>query len=177
MTAAIVNQRLRRRFARWDVNDDGVLDRSDFEKEAEVVAAEFGTSINTPQGQALKDALLVIFNFHAEASGVGRDGSITLEQFIGNAEKLIHEHGETAFDDVLRPLVKAIIGLCDKEGDGLINHAEFVSWLKAVGVHQPHAADAFTKLDVNGDGELSLDELLGAVRDFHFGRSDVELLG
>jgi Ca2+-binding EF-hand superfamily protein len=177
MTTAIANDRLRRRFEKWDVDGDGVLDRSDFEEEAGRVAQAFGKGVNSPEGRALRNAFLDLFDYHATEAGIGPHGQLSEEQFVDINERLMFERGESRFDRVLRPVLEALVGLCDDNGDGQINQWEFTNWLKGVGVGPAEARTAFQRIDANGDGELSVEELLAAVRNFHYGTLDVPLLG
>jgi Ca2+-binding EF-hand superfamily protein len=73
--------------------------------------------------------------------------------------------------------MQAIVGLCDRNNDGKINQEEFIAYLKGVGVDESAALDAFRQIDTDGSNELTVDELLAAVRDFHYGKLDVPLLG
>lgn len=176
MTTALANDRLKQRFEKWDVDGNGALERSDFEQEAADIARNFGTDVNSPEGRNLRKAFNDLFDFQASQAGVGPNGRISLSQFVAVNEKVMQQ-GESTFDRVLRPIVKALIDLCDDNHDGMINQAEYAKWLKAVGVDSSTARSTFSQIDTNGDGELSQNELLAAVRDFHFGKLDVPLLG
>ncbi|WP_433869045.1 EF-hand domain-containing protein [Saccharopolyspora sp. CA-218241] len=179
MTAAtdIANERLRKRFARWDQNSNGTLEQADFEKEAAQIAQAFGKSADSAEAQALHAAFAGMFRHLAVEAGAGADGMLSEEDFVRVTQKLMFQDGEEAFNTVLGPVMRSIVGLCDKNADGQINADEFVAWLGAVGVDSAQAADAFRQVDTNGNGELSIEELLEAVRNFHFGRLEVELLG
>ncbi|WP_338598598.1 EF-hand domain-containing protein [Saccharopolyspora sp. SCSIO 74807] len=177
MSTALATERLRKRFAKWDIDGSGSLERADLEKEGEKIAQAFGKSPTSPEGQAMRSAFTTMFGYLADNAGVGADGALTEDDFVRVAQKMMFEDGETAFDGVLGPVVRGIVGLCDKNADGQINGAEFASWLTAVGVDRSQASGTFAQVDANGNGELSVDELLAAVRDFHFGRSEIELLG
>jgi Ca2+-binding EF-hand superfamily protein len=176
MTTALANDRLRQRFEKWDTDRNGVLERSDFEQEATRIARNFGTDINSPQGQQLHKAFTDLFDFQASQAGVPPNGGITLSQFVAVNEKIMQQ-GESSFDRVLRPTVKALIDLCDDDHNGKINQNEYAKWLKAVGVDSSTARSTFSQIDTDGDGELSMNELLAAVRQFHFGKLEVPLLG
>lgn len=176
MTTAIANDRLRQRFAKWDTDGNGTLERPDFEREADRVSGAFGAEPSSREARALKDAFRNLFDFHAREAGVPTNGSLSEDQFMRVNEKLLSE-GEASFNRVLRPVMQALVGLCDRDQDGMINQHEFTQWLKGVGVSETVARDAFRQIDADDDGELSVDELLGAVRDFHYGRLDVPLLG
>jgi Ca2+-binding EF-hand superfamily protein len=177
MTTAIANYRIKQRFDRWDADGDGALDRSDFEREAADIAAAFGKNIESRQGRALRNAFRSLFDYHACKAGVGPDGRITEGQFLDIYERLMFHQGELSFNRVLRPVIQALIGLCDANNDGHINRTEFATWLHGLGVGPVDARKAFDRIDTNGDGELSVEELLKAVRDFHYGRLDATMLG
>ncbi len=177
MTTAITTDRLRQRFAKWDVDGSGTLERTDFEREAERVAGAFGAQPKSKEAAALREALCNLFDFHAREAGVPPNGSITEDQFIRINEKLMFSEGEANFNRVLRPVMQAIVGLCDRNDDGKINREEFVAYLQGVGVDQSAAQDAFRQIDTDNSGELTVDELLAAVRNFHYGKVDVPLLG
>lgn len=175
-TATLANERLKQRFEKWDADGDGALERSDFEQEATAIASNFGTDLKSPEGQKLHKAFNDLFDYQARQAGVLPNGQISLSQFLAVNEKLMQQ-GQSNFDRMMRPIVKALIDLCDDNHDGMINQTEYTKWLKAVGVDASTARSTFSQIDTDGDGELSLSELLAAVRDFHFGKLDVPLLG
>ncbi|MFR9728445.1 EF-hand domain-containing protein [Saccharopolyspora sp. MS10] len=177
MTAAIANERLRKRFAKWDLDGSGRLERSDFEQEAVQIARAFGKNVESLEAQTVRDAFNGLFDYLAESAGVSAGGSLTEEDFLRVTGKLIFEDGEGEFNRVLGPVMSSIVGLCDRDADGVIDAQEFAAWLNAVGVDRAHAAEAFVDVDTDANGKLTVAELLAAVRDFHFGRLHVELLG
>ncbi|MEZ7006297.1 EF-hand domain-containing protein [Streptomyces sp. AD55] len=169
--------RLSKRFEKWDSDGNGVLEPSDFVAEAARIATALGQSPDSPQGVALRNAFQSMFENLAERVGVSPQGPLSQEQFLGAAGELF-QGGDAAFNRVLGPVANGIVGLCDRNADGVIDAAEFGSWLGAVGgLDESSAAEAFRRIDTDGDGVLSEQELLAAIRDFHFGRLEVELLG
>jgi Ca2+-binding EF-hand superfamily protein len=174
MTTAVQNDRLRQRFQKWDVNRNGVVERSDYEAEAKRILQAFGEPPTSPKGRALMDAYLGMFDQMSRAVGAEE---IAEDQFVDYVESQMFEQGDAGFNRVLRPTITAIVNLCDTDGDGEVSPNEFSRWLKAVGVPESQAAQAFRQLDKDGSGNLSADELVEAVRDFHAGTLDVPLLG
>ncbi|WP_409473355.1 EF-hand domain-containing protein [Streptomyces sp. HC307] len=177
MITALANERLKKRFDKWDADANGQLERADFTEEAAKIAHAFGKAPDSREVQALRDAFDGLFDYLARESGVPADGALSQGDFLRVTGNLIFKEGEAQFNRVLGPVVKAIIGICDKNADGRINAEEFRAWLSGIGVNGEEARDAFARVDTDGDGELSLEELLAAVRDYHFGRLEVELLG
>lgn len=177
MTTAITTDRLRQRFAKWDVDGSGSLERADFEREADRVAGAFGADPRSREAKMLKEAFGNLFDYHAREAGVSGNGSVSEDQFLQINEKLMFSEGEASFNRVLRPVMEALVGLCDSDHDGRINQQEFIQWLKGVGVSESDARDAFRQIDTDGSGELTVEELLAAVRNFHYGKLDVPLLG
>jgi Ca2+-binding EF-hand superfamily protein len=177
MTTAIAADRLRQRFSKWDVDQSGSLERSDFEREADRVSGAFGAKPQSREAKTLKEAMRNLFDYHVKEAGVPANGTVSEEQFIRINEKLMFSDGEASFNRVLRPVMEALVGLCDSDHNGMINQDEFTQWLKGVGVSESDARDAFHQIDTDSSGELTVEELLAAVRNFHYGKLDVPLLG
>lgn len=177
MDSSIAHERLRKRFAKWDVDGSGSLEKADLQKEAAQIGQAFGQDPDAPQVRQLAEAFTAMFEHLAAEAGVSSDGSLTEEQFVSATGSMIGEGSEETFNAVLGPVMRGIVALCDKNADGQINRDEWKSWMQGVGVDESQARTAFDQVDADGNGELSVDELLGAVRDYHYGRLDVELLG
>lgn len=177
MTAAVKNDRLKKRFAKWDVNNNGRIEKSDYEAEARRIIDAFGEAPASPQARAVVDSFTSMFEYLATKAGVGPDGSMTEQQFIEVTEAQIFQEGDSGFNRVVRPTIAAIVGLCDTDGDGEVSPQEFGKWLDAIGVEPSAIDNAFRAIDVNGNGKLTVDELVHAVRDYHLGKLDVPLLG
>lgn len=175
MTTAVAQDRLTQRFEKWDTNGDGVLELADFREEAHLIAEAFAKAESSPETRKLMAAFTGLFDYLTSQAGA-RD-SLSWDQFRVVMERLIFDEGETAFNEVMGPVVDGIIGMCDDNHDGNIDGDEFAIWLGALGVEREEARTAFTQIDSSGDGLLSTEELLAAVRNFHFGRLDIPLLG
>ncbi|MGV9692282.1 EF-hand domain-containing protein [Streptomyces sp. NPDC003444] len=179
MTVAIDNvaqERLAKRFDKWDADGNGLLEPSDFTTEAANIARAFGESPESPKTRALRDSFLAMFEEIADRAGVAPQGSIDRAQFLRAAGEIV-QGGPATFDSVFAPIASSIVDLADRNGDGVIDGEEFATWLKALGLGEKEAHEAFRQIDADGDGTLSQQELLAAVRGFHLGELDVELLG
>jgi hypothetical protein len=177
MPTTVQEERLVKRFNHWDEDNNGTLEKRDFEAEAKAIVEGFGETTGSPRGGAVVHAFDAMWGQLAEWAGVGSDGSLTLEQFVQVVDEHMLKEGNAGFARLLRPCIQAIVGLVDTDGDGLVNPDEFKVWLAAIGVDESTATTAFGDIDANGDGQLSVDELVNAVRDFHAGTLDVSLLG
>ncbi|MEW2620529.1 EF-hand domain-containing protein [Streptomyces sp. NPDC048106] len=177
MSTAAANERLAKRFEKWDTDGNGVLDAADFQSEAARIAQNLGKDAGSPEVEELENAFNGLYEYLADKAGVEAGGAISRQQFLDATGDMLFKEGEASFNRALSPVVKALIRLCDDDHDGQIDAREFQAWLAGVGVPVSEAGLAFQKVDKNGDGRLSEDELLEVVRDFHFGRLEVELLG
>ncbi|WP_026426048.1 EF-hand domain-containing protein [Actinokineospora inagensis] len=177
MTASVQDSRLKRRFELWDTNGDGSIDRSDYETEARRILQGFGEQENSPKGRALLSAYTGMWDTLASKAGVNSGGQVTLDQFIQITDSEIAHGGDSGFDRNLRPTIEAIVDICDTDGDGEVSPAEFKRWMRAAGVDERQAEQAFSQLDSNHNGSLSVEELVDAVRDYHQGKHDISLLG
>lgn len=176
MTSSVTDERLEQRFRLWDVDHDGRIERSDFEAEAQRIVKAFGETPDSPRGAGVMNAYLNMYDFLARAAGVGEEG-LSLEQFCDVVNREMIQQGNSGFARVLRPTIRAIVDLCDVTGDGAINPKEFRAWIKAIGGDAGDADESFRRIDTNGNGTLSVDELVEAVRQYHYGQSDTSLLG
>lgn len=99
-----------RRFQKWDVNGDGIIDRSDYEAEARRIVAAFGESLNSGRGRAVMEALVDLHRRQAEAAGVGPRGVMNQREYLAANQELMFGRGDSGFDELLwRPSRRSLI--------------------------------------------------------------------
>ncbi|WP_329141451.1 EF-hand domain-containing protein [Streptomyces sp. NBC_00670] len=172
----VQKKRLEQRFDLYDTNEDGRVDRKDLEEEAKRIVRAFGEHESAPRAQALLHAYPQMFDYLVARAGLGPGSSMTKEQFVNVAGQEMIQHGAAGFGRVLRPSIRAMVDLCDLDGDGQVNPVEFGKWLEAIS-GDIDAEEAFRAIDANGDGQLTVDELVTAVGNYHEGKQDAPLLG
>lgn len=70
MTTAVKNDRLKKRFEKWDVNGNGKIEKSDFEAEAGRIINAFGEDPASPQARAVKDSFVAMYEYLASKAGL-----------------------------------------------------------------------------------------------------------
>lgn len=71
------------------------------------------------------------------------------------------------FDAVFGPAAEAAARLCDADGDGTVGPDDLWVMMAAFGTSRENVAAAFERLDGDGDGMVSVGELVEATRQFY----------
>jgi Ca2+-binding EF-hand superfamily protein len=174
--ASAKHERLQRHFESLDVDADGHLEPEEWEAPARRILEALGEPSTSPRAQVVVASYQKMWNYLAGQAGTGTS-TLTLGQFEQVIDSHIVNPDDTDFSDVLRDAIRAVAGLFDRDANGAVTTEGFTSWLKAVGADTSKAQETFRQIDVDDDGDLTVDELMQAVRDYHAGKLDVSVLG
>ncbi|MFE0101658.1 EF-hand domain-containing protein [Streptomyces sp. NPDC059009] len=161
MDSAEYERKIAARFATFDQDGNGYIDREDFSAAAKAVLAEFGTKARSERGQALYIGAEAFWQGMAGIADRDGDQRITREEFVGGAVKRLRDNPER-FAEIARPFLDAVIAVADADADGAASPQEAARALKALGV-QAEVADAVAAgLDSDGDGRILEPEFVAA---------------
>ncbi len=158
-------------FELLDVDGNGLLEYADFEAVVEGLAEERGLELNSPGYRRLLGRSRRIWKglFQCDIDG---DGHITLPEWLGYHIKAIIEDERagispagltTAIDSIARYFFE----LMDMDGDGRVKKPDYAKFCEAHGIPKQEVAESFRELDRDGNGVLSMDEVLVLVREFY----------
>jgi Ca2+-binding EF-hand superfamily protein len=170
------HERLQRHFESLDLDADGHLELGEWEAPARRILEALGEPSTSPRAQAVVASYRKMWNHLAGQAGTGTS-TLTLSQFEQAIDRHIVNPQDADFSDALRNAISAVAGLFDRDAKGAVTPEGFTSWLKAVGADTSKAQETFRQIDVDDDGDLTIDELMQAVRDYFAGQFDVSVLG
>ncbi|MEV3857443.1 EF-hand domain-containing protein [Streptomyces sp. NPDC050095] len=151
-------RRIATRFAGFDQDGNGYIDREDFYVAAKALLAEFETPARCDKGQALFAGAEAFWQGMAGIADVDGDQRVTREEFVTGAVKRLRDSPER-FAEIARPFLRAAIAVADPEGPGVgADAARRV--LGILGVEAQVAAGAVAALDADGDGRISEEEVV-----------------
>ncbi|MFJ8825265.1 EF-hand domain-containing protein [Streptomyces sp. NPDC102467] len=163
-----LDKKLSRRFRTYDTDQNGVIEKADFDLAAQRMGKEFGHKPNSPQQRQLNEQLTRLWEVLAEIADTDHDGRITEDEYK-NAFRTKVITSPEAFDKMYRPFIQALINVVDSDKDGKVDQQEHVRWYRALmNVPEKDSQEAFSRLDEDGDGYLTREEILKSVRDFYF---------
>ncbi|MER6126205.1 EF-hand domain-containing protein [Streptomyces sp. NPDC001795] len=161
MVSTEYERRIAARFATFDQDGNGYIDREDFSAAAKAVLTEFGTAARSEQGQALYAGGEAFWQGMAGIADRDGDQRITREEFVGGAVKRLRDNPER-FAEIARPFLHAALAVADGDADGAATVEETVRVLKALGVREDIAATAAASLDTDTDGKVGESEIVAA---------------
>ena len=161
MVSTEYERRIASRFAGFDQDGNGYIDRADFSAAAKAVLAEFGTAARSEQGQSLYSGSEAFWQGMAGIADRDGDQRITREEFVSGAVKRLRDNPER-FAEIARPFLHAALAVADGDGDGAATVEETVRVLKALGVQDDIARAAAVTLDTDGDGKVGEAEIVAA---------------
>ncbi|WP_028802800.1 EF-hand domain-containing protein [Streptomyces sp. 142MFCol3.1] len=161
MVSTEYERRIADRFAGFDQDGNGYIDREDFNAATKAVLAEFGTTARSDKGQALYGGAEAFWQGMAGIADRDGDQRITREEFVSGAVKRLRDNPER-FAEIARPFLHAALAVADSDGDGLATVEETERVLKALGVRDEVAAVAAATLDTDSDGRIGEAEVVTA---------------
>lgn len=168
MTTTLLDLKLDHAFGHIDVNGNGCIDHDDIVALVARLIAGFRESPSSDKGKAVAAGFEDFWTAVSAAVDTDGDGRITSQEWnAGMVEAFVEEDG---FDKHLRPAVEAVMHLADTDGDGRVGLAEFTVMQRAFGTKPSGVNAAFSHLDADRDGAISVPELIEAARQFYTGQ-------
>ncbi|MFI7410618.1 EF-hand domain-containing protein [Streptomyces sp. NPDC049627] len=161
MVSSEYERRIAARFATFDQDGNGYIDREDFSTAAKALLAEFGVAARSDKGQALYGGAEAFWQGMAGIADRDGDQRITREEFVNGAVKRLRDNPDR-FAEIARPFLHAALDLADPDGDGAATVADTVRVLVCLGVQEDVAQAAAAGLDPDGDGKVAEGEIVTA---------------
>ncbi|MFF0363969.1 EF-hand domain-containing protein [Streptomyces fungicidicus] len=161
MVTSEYESRIAARFAGFDQDGNGYIDREDFSGAAKALLAEFGTAARSDRGQALYIGAEAFWQGMAGIADRDGDQRITREEFVNGAVKRLRDNPER-FAEIARPFLHAALAVADTDGDGAATVADTARMLTVLGVPDDRARTAAAALDADGDGRVGEEETVRA---------------
>ncbi|MFI5689176.1 EF-hand domain-containing protein [Streptomyces sp. NPDC051636] len=161
MVSTEYERRIAARFATFDQDGNGYIDRLDFSGAAKALLAEFGVAARSDKGQALYAGAEAFWQGMAGIADRDGDQRITREEFVTGAVKRLRDNPER-FAEIARPFLHAALDVADTDGDGAATVADIARVLRALGVREDLAQAIAGGLDTDGDGKVGEAEIVPA---------------
>ncbi|SDC95265.1 EF-hand domain-containing protein [Streptomyces prasinopilosus] len=161
MVTSEYERRIAARFATFDQDGNGSIDREDFSGAAKALLAEFGTRARSDKGQALYGGAEAFWQGMAGIADRDGDQRITREEFVNGAVKRLRDNPDR-FAEIARPFLHAALAVAGGDGDGTVGVEETARVLEVLGVTGERARSAAAALDADGDGRIGEEEIVGA---------------
>ncbi len=149
-----------------DFDHNGKIEKSDFD--GIIANIDVFTSILNKDSQevSLKADGETIWKEIVQHFANSRLLFITLDQWIQFINKHFFEQDESTIERNIQKLVYRIQKVFDKDGDVKISRLEFLSIFVSCRVEVRFANECFRLIDRNGDGQISMEELQIAAKEF-----------
>ncbi|MFF1274007.1 EF-hand domain-containing protein [Streptomyces marokkonensis] len=161
MVTSEYERRIAARFATFDQDGNGYIDREDFSGAAKALLAEFGTAARSDRGQALYVGAEAFWQGMAGIADRDGDQRITREEFVNGAVKRLRDNPER-FAEIARPFLHAALAVADTAGDDAVGVENTARMLEVLGVAGEFAGTVAAALDTDGDGRIGEEEIVRA---------------
>jgi Ca2+-binding EF-hand superfamily protein len=159
-------QKMRKLFDFWDHNNSGQLEKVDYQDIAQRVATERGWDRNSPDYASTYNAVMTNWAQLEHYADANDDDVITIEEWMAYCTSLVND--VSAFRVNAMELMTALLNAVDRDSDGLITLADYQLWFRIYNADASQAEAAFQRMDTDGNGSLSIDEIISALHDFYF---------
>ncbi|WP_225824487.1 EF-hand domain-containing protein [Streptomyces naphthomycinicus] len=161
MVSTEYERRIAARFATFDQDGNGWIDREDFIAAAKALLTEFAVTARSDKGQALYAGAEAFWQGMAGIADRDGDQRITREEFVTGAVKRLRDNPER-FAEIARPFLHAALAVADTDADGRLGVTDTARVLRVFHVPEDIALAAATALDPDGDGLVAETEIVPA---------------
>ncbi|MEU3523736.1 EF-hand domain-containing protein [Streptomyces sp. NPDC038707] len=151
MASTEYERRIAARFATFDQDGNGYIDREDFSAAAKSLLTEFAVPARSARGQALYAGAEAFWQGMAGIADRDGDQRITRQEFVTGAVKRLSD-SPGRFAEIARPFLHAALAVAGPDADGRITVPDAARLLRALRVPAEAAEAAAAALDTDGDG-------------------------
>jgi len=159
-------QKLQKLFAFFDADGNGVIEPNDMDNIAEQFSQIFSWKIGDDDEKKFRGALKKYWRRLVLGIDTEEDPQVTWEEFRKAYQRNLSSPAN--YEEFVKPFIDHIFPAIDTNKDDLLQLSEFTHLYEGFRNPREEAAKAFKKLDLNGDGVLSRDEVYQHFYDFHF---------
>lgn len=174
MLTPLQTRKLSRAFSLFDVDQNGFMEGADCEIVVSATTQAMGYALGSPEYTTYYTEYMAGWENLLQLGDSDNDQRLTLAEYCTAYDKMMAQPAQ--FNAVILSIVKTIITLWDSNKDGKVSAAEYAAYLVAFHATATEADDAFCRLDRNGDGYLTTDELIRNAEEF-FLSDDPEAAG
>ncbi|GMV03732.1 MAG: hypothetical protein AMXMBFR53_00140 [Gemmatimonadota bacterium] len=168
MLTDLQKKKLTRYFRVYDVDDDGRIGPADFDRVLENVRALHRADMNSSAHRALQGGYLSRWEALRTAADANQDGSVDLQEWLAHWDGVLTD--EARYKEAVASVSQLLFEVFDTDEDGVLGADEFCNFYGIYGLKSAEARRVFLDLDLDGDGQVTLEELLAMVNEFY--RSD-----
>lgn len=167
MLSDLQKKKLTRYFRVYDINDDGRIGPADFLRVIENVRILHGIKDGSAQHRALLEGYMNRWEAMRVGADTDEDGGVDLGEWLAWWEEVLED--DARYEAEVERHTSRILELFDTDEDGILGPDEFCDFYGTFGLSAALARSVFVDLDVNGDGEVSHEELMDMTDQFYRG--------
>jgi Ca2+-binding EF-hand superfamily protein len=166
MLTELQQRKFTKLFSIYDANNNGLLTKGDFENIVQKLAELRVWKQDSPEYKSLFDKYILYWQHIGNASDKNRDDTVTLEEWFAYHEKLLS--AKDSYEEQVGKLAALVCDVFDTDNDGELNIKEFEQIFVVYNPPRVFVPYIFPRLDLNGDGLLSKQEVLQLLYELHF---------
>jgi Ca2+-binding EF-hand superfamily protein len=155
--------RIKAAFDALDTDSNGYLEAEDFDRLGHRIVRALDVAEGSPKAEAMHAGCRRYWEGLVSALDQNGDGKLTPEEYA-------RFHEPAGYEVNVRPYADALTGICDLDDDGLVQHADFVRGMGAVGFPQDNIEALFRAFDPQKTGQVSASEWRVAIEEYFLAR-------
>lgn len=163
-------RKLKVEFQSYDLDGDGTINQDDFEGLAAQIARVTGIKSGASEYEQLKSEYQKHWNELKKIADSDGNDEVSLDEWYKYSESIINDQKQ--FDQYVIDSTSRLVELIDTDNDGKLTLENYKRFFTAYGLGASEEEAIFKKLDANGDGFVTKDEVLKLVREFYLSQDE-----
>jgi Ca2+-binding EF-hand superfamily protein len=165
MLSEFQKRKLTALFHHHDVDKDGYLAKDDYEQFVKNFGEIQNHSPGSPEYETFYTQTMAAWQHVQQVADKDKDNRVSLQEFLESYDVTLSD--ENIYNQLVIEYGKSLLALWDRDGDGRLSGEEYVTLFGCYGIGEETAGEAFRHLDRDGNGYLSLDELMKGAEEFY----------